>query len=208
MFEAVLPVNAFELIRERGPRLKDFHLAGGTGLALQLGHRRSADLDFFTPHQFNADSLLEAIHPDRVDAVEAGTVHCEIDTVKLTFLFCGQPTIFPLVPWNGIRIADWRDITAEKFKTIAQGGSKRDFFDLYAVIQTKFTVAAACGCFKDRFAATGINMYHVLKSLVYFDEAEGEPEPVLAETAGPWKWGEIKRFFAENIRTFEQHLLH
>lgn len=40
---------------------QNFTLAGGTGLALQIGHRISVDLDFFTLHAFDSVELFEHI---------------------------------------------------------------------------------------------------------------------------------------------------
>ncbi len=58
MFEEVLSTEAIPVIKSLGPHLETFYLAGGSGLALQLGHRKSDDLDFFSDSLFNTDTFL------------------------------------------------------------------------------------------------------------------------------------------------------
>lgn len=136
-----------------------------------------------------------------------GAVHCELKGVKLSFLFYKEPLIYPQVVWRNINVSDWRDITAEKFKAISQRGSKRDFYDLYAVLKMKLTIGEACEIFKKRFRKSVINRYHVLKSLVFFEDAESEPEPILHVNGKDWEWASIKSFFENNIKNFEAGLL-
>jgi len=66
MFEEILSENAISVIESLGTRLEAFYLAGGTGLALQLGHRKSNDFDFFSEKPFNTDAMLALIFPGKV----------------------------------------------------------------------------------------------------------------------------------------------
>lgn len=109
--------------------------------------------------------------------------------------------------FEGINVADWRDIVAEKFKTIAQRGSKKDFYDLFEVFYLgKITIKKAVKIFKKRFQNTGINFYHVLKSLTYFEDAEVEPDPVYIKDTMPL-WETVKEFFIHNIQEFYKEML-
>ncbi|MEO0292623.1 MAG: nucleotidyl transferase AbiEii/AbiGii toxin family protein [candidate division WOR-3 bacterium] len=206
MFEKVLPENGAEIIESLSPHINDFYLAGGTGLALQLGHRKSLGLDFFSSEIFNTEVFLKNIHPDKTLLVREETIHCEIGKVKFSFLFYNQPLVFPTLTWRGIKLADWRDITAEKIKAIAQRGTKKDFYDLFAVLQLRLSIDEACGIFKKRFASTDVNMYHVLKSITFFEEAEEEPPPILLVKDEGWRWEKVKEFFEKNIKQFEKSL--
>ncbi|MCX5859483.1 MAG: nucleotidyl transferase AbiEii/AbiGii toxin family protein [Proteobacteria bacterium] len=207
MFEKVLPKNSIRVIEKISPGINAFYLAGGTGLALQLGHRKSADFDFFSADPFNPDALLEHIRPAKTLLVQEGTIHCELDQVKLSFLFYRQPLVYPSISWKGIKLSDWKDITAEKFKSVSQRGSKKDFYDLYAILQMKLSIEEACGIFKTRFASSGLNLYHVLKSLTFFEETEGEPDPMLIINKSEWNWKKIKNYFVKNIKEFEKYLV-
>jgi hypothetical protein len=207
MFENVLSENTIKVVNAILSKINDFYLAGGTGLALQLGHRKSADLDFFSPEIFNTDVILNKIQPDKTLLVREGTVHCELKGIKLSFLFYSQPLVYPTTVWSGLNLADWRDIAAEKFKTIAQRGSKKDFYDLFAVLKLKLSIGEACEIFKNRFLSANINMYHVLTSLTFFEEAEEEPSPVLLMEGEEWQWKKVKIFFESNIKEFEKYLI-
>lgn len=207
MFENVLPENAIKVIDQLSDKLGDFYLAGGTGLAIQLGHRKSLDLDFFSPKIFNTDVLLDRVKPDKTFLVQEGTVHCELNQVKLSFLYYSQPLLYPTILWRKINLADLRDIVAEKFKAISQRGTKKDFYDLYAVLNLKLPIEEACRVFKARFASSQLNYYHVLRSLVFFEDAEEEPQPTLLLKSSDWEWSYVKKFFEQNIKQFEKFLL-
>jgi len=186
MFEEILSSEAINIIESLSPHLDTFYLAGGTGLALQLGHRRSDDFDFFSDRMFNTDLILERVSADKVLFTELGTVHCEAKGLRVTFLYYGIPLNKPTLPWRGIKIAHFKDIVADKIKMIAQRGSKKDFIDLYAVLKLKISVKEACGLFKKRFEGSDINYYHVLKSLTFFEDAEQEPSPLMLLTGKDW----------------------
>ena len=126
-------------------------------------------------------------------------------SVKLSFILYPVPLSWPVLTWNSCRLADWRDILAEKFKTVSQRGSRKDFYDIYAAYAVgSLTIAQGVELLRRRFGATGLNYYHVLKSLVYFDDAETEPEPVLLK---PLNWPQVRDFFVRNLVEFERELL-
>ena len=102
-------------------------------------------------------------------------------------------------------MADWRDIVAEKFKTIAQRGSKKDFFDIFAAIKpNRLTIEEAVSIFKKRFGHTDLNIYHVLRSLVYFEDADDEPNQSIVKDHA-FSWEEVKSLFVGNIKEFEKY---
>ena len=68
-----------------------------------------------------------------------------------------------------------RDIGAEKIKTISQRGAKKDSIDLFAILKMKYSIVEVCDFFRRRFKESDINLYHVLKSLVFLEDAEQEP---------------------------------
>jgi hypothetical protein len=209
MFDNVLPHESLGLLRDLNGELErqGFYLAGGTGLALQLGHRVSEDLDFFSVAEFDP-ALLARDLEDRPGysetLVSKGTLYCRLTGVKLSFLHYPVPLRHPTLEYLSVKVADWRDILAEKFKTVSQRGSRRDFYDIYACLTLKkLTVADAAAILKDRFAGTGINYPHVAKSLTWFADAEAEPEPHLLV---PADWSAVKRFFDVSAAEFARYL--
>jgi len=207
MFENVVSPKAIELIEGIFDEISGFYLAGGTGLALQIGHRISQDLDFFSAEAFDAVRIKELISPEKIGLLREKSLHCVKEGVRLPFLFYDIPLCYPTHMWRGIRIASWQDIVAEKLKAISQRGSKKDFYDLYATIVLKSNIEEAGSFFMKRFKNTGINLYHVLKSIVYFEDADKEPDPILLEKGKKWEWKSVKRFFEVHLKNFESVLI-
>ncbi len=207
MFTEVLSPNTLKAIRWIAPKTSDFYLAGGTGLAIQIGHRISNDLDFFTPNDFVPENLIDAIRPTRVLLMQKGTLHCEWDGVKISFLHYAPLLLRSPLPWEGMALAHTDDLAAEKLKAIAQRGSKKDFFDLYALSKIGYDIETICRLFWKRFASYGANAYHVIKSLIFFEDAEQEPDPILRWTDSDFTWQETKRFFLRHFDVFERHLV-
>ena len=206
MFEEILPREAVRVIESISHHLETFYLAGGTGLAIQLGHRKSYDFDFFTDRQFNTDVIVSRISPNRIFYTSMGTIHCDISGIRFSFLYYDVPLIYQPLSWHGTKLAIYKDIAAEKIKTISQRGSKKDFIDLYAVLKLKHSVLEVCDFFKRRFKDSGINFYHIVKSLVFFEDANQEPDPIMIMTGDDWKWESIKSFFFNHINQFEKEL--
>lgn len=210
MFENALPAASRKLLQDFNDEINrlEFYLAGGSGLALQLGHRVSEDMDFFTPKDFRPEALarfLETRTHYRETMVSPGTLYCDLNDVKVSFIYYPIPLVYSPLVFQKMRLADWRDIMAEKFKTLSQRGSRKDFYDIYACFTiNKLSIQEGSSIFRKRFAGTGINYYHILKSLAYFQEADKEPELILLK---PIQWRSVKDFFLKNLKQFEKYLL-
>jgi hypothetical protein len=177
------------------PILKSFYLAGGTGLALRLGHRLSIDLDFFVGEDFNEDYVLQKLqHLEgfALIAKEPGTIYANIHKTKLSFIAYAYPILFPFQPFLGVNVADARDIGCMKISAIASRGTKRDFVDLYRLAQ-EYDLKQLLGWFKTKYSQTNYSVPHILKSLSYFEEAEQDPMPHMLM---PLSWEGVKQFFA------------
>src|ERR1700733_12862036 len=117
---------------------EDFYLAGGTALALQIGHRLSVDFDLFY-HDPIDRTLLSAVtkifvgspvkpvinNPDELTAF--------VGNVKMTFLSYPFPVIEPLVP-GAVRMLSVKEIGATKAYTIGRRGTYKDYVDLYFIV--------------------------------------------------------------------------
>jgi len=177
------------------PILKSIYLAGGTGLALRLGHRRSVDLDFFHGENFNEDSVLQQLqHLEgfALAAKEPGTIHASIRKTKVSLITYAYPILFPFQAFLGVNVADSRDIGCMKISAIASRGTKRDFVDLYRLAQ-EYGLKQLLGWFTRKFSQTNYSMPHILKSLCYFEEADKDPMPHMLM---PLSWEEVKQFLA------------
>jgi hypothetical protein len=179
---------------ERSSVLSPFYLAGGTGLALQLGHRRSQDLDFFSADLFEEDALVQRVQKVggfSLTAKAPHTLHAVIEGVKVSFLGYAYPVLFPLKKFLGTRLADPRDIACMKISAIASRGTKRDFVDLF-MLARELHLVPLLDLFHRKFTEAPYNTVHVLKSLTFFEDAEKDPDPDML-VAVPWQ--EVKQFF-------------
>lgn len=198
MFAAILSARQQTLLERLStvPTVRTFYLAGGTALALQLGHRRSVDFDFFRPQHFEPGDLLPqlgALGTVVARRAELDTLTVDIDGVSTSFFAYTPPLLKPLVPspWS-VNLAGIADIAAMKVSAIAGRGSRRDFVDLYFICAHAIPLADVLALFDEKFRGVPYERYHVMKSLTFFDDAEAEPMPTMLQ---PASWGEIKQFF-------------
>ncbi len=126
-----------------------FRLAGGTSLSLQLGHRASIDIDLFTESDYGSIDFtkLENILIETFPYVDTSSVgdmgmgksyfigSSEHDLVKLD-LFYTESFVFPCIIEQNIRFSSIEEIAAMKFEVIAQGGRKKDFWDIHEILET------------------------------------------------------------------------
>lgn len=179
---------------------RDAYLAGGTAAALQLGHRLSFDLDFFTPKEFNALKViaeLEKILDFKLEQSTEGTILGRIKDVRFSLFLYKYKLLFPLKKFLSINILDLRDIAAMKIVAISDRGVKRDFIDLYFMCKAKISLWEMARLYDRKYGKLASNLIHIKKSLVYFIDAEDQDMPKMLK---PCKWQEVKRFFEEEVK--------
>ncbi len=158
--------------------LKDFYLAGGTALALQLGHRKSIDLDFFC-NSFPSEKLLisnlEKFNPTVINQTQ-NTLDVLIDNTKVSFLEYNYPLIAELKTFNNVSLASVIDIACMKITAISSRGSKKDFVDLNEILKT-VSLEEIFLNFEKKYINVKYQKAHFLKSLLFFQDAEDDPEP-------------------------------
>lgn len=201
-----LPPDALGLLKKLGrpARRHGFVLAGGTGLALQLGHRVSVDLDFFTRKPFSTEKIFQEVKRlglnPKVLEESAGSLTVRIDGIKVSMFRYPYPFMETMKDAGGVPIAGVLDIASMKIIAISQRGAKRDFFDLYCILQDIPFWKIAENTAK-RFGNDRVNPVHIGKSLVFFSDADSDPEPRLsAKNKPPLKWEKVKKFFIKNVR--------
>lgn len=181
--------------------VKNFYLAGGTALALQLNHRESVDLDWFSAEVFSNKKIIECLSGLGVfelNQEDEGTVHGTLDGVKVSFLFYSQKPLFPLVDLEGAKMASEKDIAAMKLSAISSRGSKKDFIDFYFLLK-KYSLKELFEVFEKKYEEIKYNKIHLLKSLAYFDDAEEDPMPIMIENAD---WEKMKEELREKTADF------
>ncbi len=200
--ESVLTAAQTRVLRAVGPlaRRAGFYLAGGTAVALRFGHRRSEDFDWFAPALPRPDALLSTLQaqglPLQDTQIEAGTIIGRIEGVKISFFEFRYPLLSPLESWPDYDtdIASPRDLGAMKLLAIAQRGSRRDFVDVYQLLQTGAVLREMLEDFREKFKADPVS---ALRGLTYFDDAETEPMPEMLTTI---EWRTMKRTIESSVR--------
>jgi predicted nucleotidyltransferase component of viral defense system len=156
----------------------DFALAGGTALALQYGHRISVDLDLFVGSSFNTEEALQSIKESEVSFQVLGqgknTLNLVIEGVKVDLLSHQYPQLSEQIDLEGIRLMSIKDIAAMKLSAMAQRGSKKDFFDVDELLK-HFSLRELISFYSKKYNEQ--NLFYLLKSMTYFEDAEAEPNP-------------------------------
>lgn len=204
MYTECLPANGKRVLRRlKGiVRSHRFVMAGGTALALQIGHRVSVDLDFFSEEPFSTGFLFKEMEDAGLNPTlmleEEGTLTTDVEGVKVSMLRYPYPFVDKKVRWEGFVLAGILDIAAMKVIAISQRGAKRDFVDLYFILQD-IPFRKIAENMVNRYGPNRINPVNIGKSLVYFDDAEEDPEPLYLKKGGTG-WKDVKTFFKKNVK--------
>ena len=174
------------------PWLEDFYLAGGTALALQIGHRISTDLDWFT-----SSHLLEMAERDAIRAKlistgvygdkseQDGQLYCQIAGTDVSFIYQHHPLLESTIDYEGVPLASPIDIGVMKLSAINSRGTRRDFIDLYClrdIAPLEQLLQLAEVKYADRPSFLNITV----RALAYFGDAEQQPMPRLLWKAVQW----------------------
>ena len=186
-----------------------WYLAGGTALALQVGHRKSVDLDFFTTQKtFAVASLEEELNAAgawRTTLSRQGTLYGTLLKAKMSFI--AYPFFKPSpqkIACGHIQMLAPEDIAVMKIIAMSQRGRKRDFVDLYWYALNREPLIAVVKRTPGQYPGQERNLPHIIKSLTYFDDADSDPMPELYFQAN---WKSIKIFFQKEARKIADELL-
>lgn len=174
--------------------LQPFYLVGGTALALRYGHRMSEDIDLFTHGSFDAVELSDFLVGEcglTEFSVEANTILGVIDGIKVDCIAHQYPLLAEVETAEDVRLLAVEDIAAMKLNAITNRGSKKDFWDVYELMQ-HFSRETLLGFFEQKYPQA--SCWGLEKSLVYFEDAELEPDPVCLKGR---KWEEVKAAIQE-----------
>ena len=178
--------------------LSDFRLVGGTALALYWGHRLSVDIDLFTDKKISLIEIEQKLS-DLKDAVQLSKnpigLTYKIKEVKCDFLTYPYTFAFDAINDKGIRIANIEDIIALKLGAIANRGARKDFVDLYYILE-KYSVHDLFFFYTRMYHVT--EYFSLLKSMTYFEDAENEllPKLLLDESL---TWEKIKKTITKKV---------
>ncbi|MCH7951327.1 nucleotidyl transferase AbiEii/AbiGii toxin family protein [Patescibacteria group bacterium] len=205
MYTEVLPQSTANLLNRlsQNPQpAEKFYLTGGTALSLHLGHRESEDLDFFSKESFDPKVLqkklidfgiLEDVELDK------GTLNCFLNGVKLQFLHYPYKLLKKPAKWKRISVSSLIDITCTKLITVSERGDKKDFIDLYVLFK-HYSLPYLFKQLKQKYEKVDYSQTAILKSLVYFEDAEKQPMPRMHIEL---TWEEVKNEIREKVKKFK-----
>ena len=131
----------------------NLRLVGGTALALQLGHRKSIDLDLFGEVNFETIDKHEVFkHFRKVVALSTSkniNIY-SINDVKVDFVNYSYPWLQDHLVFDRIRLAGIEDIAAMKIAAITGRGSRKDFVDIYFLLQNH-SLGEMLGFYKKKY---------------------------------------------------------
>lgn len=204
--QTVLP-NTLELLKVlmQQPLLKDMRLVGGTSLALQYGHRRSVDLDFFGTTTEDIDELTKMMQDCSKDLVKGGCTKriktyflnsVKVDVVNYDYKWIDEPVIE-----EGIRLASPKDIAAMKVNAVMGRGTKKDFVDVYFLLK-HYSFDELIQFYLQKY--TDGSEYRALLSMSYFADADPQPMPFMLQQVD---WDTIKDEIKRQVEAYnKKHL--
>lgn len=182
------------------PEFSQLRLVGGTSLALQYGHRVSIDLDFFGKIQTDDDTIKSILHKYGTLKVikESANIkvyilnNIKIDIVNYNYKWIDAPLIE-----EDIRLATPKDIAAMKVNAIAGRGSKKDFIDMYFLLQ-HYSLSDIISFYEEKYPESSV--FRALMSLTYFEDAEEQIMPkIFSETS----WDTIKEHIIKTVSKYK-----
>jgi len=183
-------------------RSEGFYLAGGTALALQIGHRDSVDFDLFKSDAFDTALLFE-----RLSEAFSGWALVKVqderntlsvvaaNSIKLSFMRYPYPLLRPLIDVEHLELADIADIGCMKLSAITGRGTMKDYVDLYFILQRMSLQELLALC---ALKLPALDRALILKALVYFDDLDGEPILYMKDHEVPFE--DVKKFLMAQAR--------
>lgn len=204
MFDAVLLPETKKLLEDITPENlpKDSYLAGGTAVALQLGHRRSHDLDFFTPHEFTEKQWEEKLKKElgfKLLKRDWQTLIGYRGQVKISLFGYNYQQIAPKETYGSLSVASLPDLTAMKLDTILGRGTKRDLIDIYFLMQ-KFSFKKAFSFYQKKYGNLTEREIMLKKALVFFADADKDEMPDMIVKIS---WDKIKERLLGEVKNFK-----
>ena len=198
---STVSTTALELLKQIQsiPEFAELRLVGGTALALQTGHRKSIDLDFFGIIEFeklNANNLFKDFKSVEIIQRSKNINIYEINEVKVDFVNYTYPWLQTAYIEDNIKLAQKKDIAAMKIAAITGRGSKKDFIDLFFLLK-EYSLSEILNFYEEKYFDA--SPYLALKSLTFFEDAEHDTNPVMIQKA---EWAQVKKTILKQVKEY------
>lgn len=211
MYWNIFDKNRYELLKKISEvvSIDDYYMIGGTALSLQLGLRESYDFDFCVKNEFNNEILLNELKSiGNVEVIQnqKGTCDVLLNGVQVSFFYYPNKVLKDFTKAEempNLKMASVLDIAVMKVVAIGGRGAKKDFFDLYNIIEKcNITVKELVNGLKQK-CGNNINYVNIIMGLSYFEDAEDE---ILPNAFVDYNWENIKEFFIEFQKKVQNEL--
>ena len=195
--------QTLELLKtlQKKEAFQSLRLVGGTALALQIGHRFSDDLDLFGVLDMGRNDVSAVLNsfPNVIHIGGSKNIHIyAINNIKVDFVNYAYPWLRPSLEIDGLRLAAIEDIAAMKMAAITGRGTKKDFIDIYYLLK-RYSLPELLSFYQKKYHDG--SLFLVLRSLVYFDDADNDPLPNIFS---PLAWSEVKEEIRKNVLRFTE----
>ena len=186
-----------------------FYLAGGTALALQIGHRTSLDFDFYNQKHFSTPDLYDKIEKkfaNRAKKIsqQKDTLFCKVDDVDLSFFWYRYNHIEKPRAYEGILLASLKDIAAMKLVAVGHRPAKRDYIDIFYLLK-KFSLEVIFSAARKKYA--NFNGYLSLRALTYFEDLEDPSQRSIKVLDPDFSWEKAKDKIFEEVKKYQLSIL-
>jgi predicted nucleotidyltransferase component of viral defense system len=189
--------------------IRDYYLAGGTALALQIGHRISTDLDWFSasqhllfPEREKVSQILSKNNEFEITSEQDGLLFARLFKTDVSFIYQHHSLVEQTIDYQGVRLASPADIGLMKLAAINSRGNRRDFIDLYClrnIISLNRLLELAPVKYHDRPSFLSV----AARALAYFDDAEAQPMPRMLISI---QWSEVRLYCEAAARKLTRRL--
>ncbi|MBR1799002.1 MAG: nucleotidyl transferase AbiEii/AbiGii toxin family protein [Bacteroidales bacterium] len=194
--------DTLELLKEIAsrPEMQGLRLVGGTALALQYGHRQSVDLDFFGTPSAPQDEIVDTLSTlgpivvhNRTDKILQFVLRgIKVDVIDYSrYAWIDDPVVE-----SGITLSSPRDIAAMKINAVEGRGSRKDFVDIYMLLQ-HYSLGDLLDFYTQKYP--NYSVFRALLNLTYFDDAETQAMPRMFI---PTTWEEMKAFISDKVKRY------
>ncbi len=188
---------------------KGSYMAGGTALALQLGHRTSLDFDFYSPEHFEVEKLMADFQKEfrqvKVQRTAKDTLILEVNGVSFSLFYYPYELISAPIDFENVKLAAVDDIAAMKMVTISMRGKRRDFIDVYYLLK-RLSLEKMIKMTLKKYPS--YQPMVILKGLIYFTDAEVDDISRGIEILDQdFSWEKAKKKIFEEVRKYQLSML-
>lgn len=188
-------------IFERLNKFSEFYLAGGTALALQIGHRLSLDFDLFSKKDVSwrlLDKIKRVFKGSKIDVIHntSEQLSVKINGIKLDFVKYPFSLLFKLIKYQEVNIAKIPEIAVMKSYALGQRPVLKDYIDLYFILKERHLTLEKIIQLASKKYKKEFNSRLFLEQLIYLDDVRDMQIDFLKN---PVKKQEIENFFRQEV---------